>query len=188
MFLGEAELRICVCVGECNGRSLRGLPVAEFARGEASGECIFVPKAYDYYERPILLWRHGGGPWKVSLTVTVLISYGRTPEADPPWFWDWVWTAFLAARLKTGKHVFGSLPAGLQVLTVAKTVFVTVSFVGFDAINATVFLEPIIRRQFPSGRFLPRAYKYSYVLEPSISGRGISHTPATGTASCRRKT
>lgn len=170
IFLGDQELsdlRV-VSAGVATGRTPPSSPGTVDLRVEkASGESILVPKAYDYYDTTDPAYGGlGGGPLEGSLTVTVLNTYGREPVPDAAVFLGLGLDGFSGRTDENGQITFSD-PAlrGRQVLTVAKADFVTVSFVGFDAKNATVFLEPVIPPSNPSGQIpsTPRTV-YSYVV------------------------
>ncbi len=169
-FLGDQELtdvRV-VSAGVATGRTPPGAPGTVDLRVEkSSGEVIRVAKAYEYYDTTDPAYGGlGGGPLDGSLTVTVLNTYGRVPVADAAVVLGLGLDGFSGRTDANGQITFSDPSLrGRQVLTVAKDQFVTVSFVGFDARNATVFLEPIIPPSDPGNQIpsTPRTV-YSYVV------------------------
>lgn len=170
IFLGETELSDVqiVSASMATGRTPPNTPgTVDLRVDKVSGESILVPKAYDYYDTTDPAYGgFGGGPLDGALTVTVLNSYGRTPVADATVVLGLGLDGFVGHTNENGQITFSDPSLrGRQVLTAAKTDFVTVSFVGFDSKNVTIFLEPIIPPSNPNGQIpsTPQTV-YSYVV------------------------
>lgn len=160
-FLGEQELtdvRV-VTASAATGRTPPSEPGTVALRVERDGqETLQVDDAFAYYDTTDPAYGGlGGGPLDGALTVTVLNTYGRTPVADALVLLGTSVASPYAGRTDADGQITFSDPAlrGRQVLTVAKTDFISASFVGFDARHATVFLEPVIPPSDPNNGQIP---------------------------------
>jgi len=167
-FLGEQELTdvAVVTASTATGRTPPSEPGSVTLRVEkAAGESILVADAYSYYDTTDPAYGGlGGGPLEGALTVTVLNTYGRVPVADAFVLLGTGATSPYSGRTDENGQITFSDPAlqGRQVLTVAKEEFISVSMVGFDAKNATIFLEPIIPPSDPNNGQIPSTPRTVY--------------------------
>jgi IPT/TIG domain len=156
-FLGEAELLDVQIVSS-------GLVVAKtapFPPGEvdlnvqkSDGETVSVASAFNYYDTTDPAYGGmGGGPIEGSVTVTVLNTYGHTPEEGV--------FVLLGADLNSpykgvtdsnGQITFSSPDlTGRQMVTAAVEEFEIVSFIGFNSSEITLFLTPYDPPPTPTG-------------------------------------
>jgi len=122
------------------------------------GEELHVADAYAYYDTTDPAYGGlGGGPLDGALTVTVLNTYGRVPVPDAYVLLGASTASPYSGRTDANGQITFSDPAlrGRQVLTVAKSDFISVSMVGFDARNATIFLEPVVPPSNPNNGQIP---------------------------------
>ncbi|MBU1244003.1 IPT/TIG domain-containing protein [Myxococcota bacterium] len=167
-FLGEQELTDLhvVTASTATGRTPPSQPGSVTLRVEKiDAQNLLVADAFAYYDTTDPAYGGlGGGPLDGALTVTVLNTYGRVPVADAFVLLGTGAFSPYSGRTDENGQITFSDPAlrGRQVLTVAKEEFISTSVVGFDAKNATIFLEPVIPPSDPNNGQIPSTPKTVY--------------------------